>query len=251
MIVSRWEGTGPSFSHTPTLTRVCSGGPGQVLQPREWKNTVKISDLPLLGTGNTVIEAVKVLVEHGVQPSVIILLSLFSTPHCESRGCQGTQEPARVCLVGKSDTSYALRTVQGTCSFANNDNNLRREGRFCFWIIKLRVNSKGFGVGQQEGEGVLTPNGKTANGQAYLKAGICSAARYTKRFMQRRTNGGRCCHCSGPSQPVAGAELFRHQKITSSVGNMRSMKLQNRPVCMLQSWTCAGRSKKGTSVSVK
>ncbi|NXM20370.1 UPP phosphoribosyltransferase, partial [Ploceus nigricollis] len=32
-------------------------------------------------TGNTVIEAVKVLVEHGVQPSVIILLSLFSTPH--------------------------------------------------------------------------------------------------------------------------------------------------------------------------
>ncbi|XP_017672177.1 PREDICTED: uracil phosphoribosyltransferase homolog [Lepidothrix coronata] len=33
------------------------------------------------GTGNTVIEAVKVLVEHGVQPSVIILLSLFSTPH--------------------------------------------------------------------------------------------------------------------------------------------------------------------------
>ncbi|NWZ33387.1 UPP phosphoribosyltransferase, partial [Brachypodius atriceps] len=35
----------------------------------------------LSGTGNTVIEAVKVLVEHGVQPSVIILLSLFSTPH--------------------------------------------------------------------------------------------------------------------------------------------------------------------------
>ncbi|XP_032703615.1 uracil phosphoribosyltransferase homolog isoform X3 [Lontra canadensis] len=33
------------------------------------------------GTGNTVIEAVKVLIEHGVQPSVIILLSLFSTPH--------------------------------------------------------------------------------------------------------------------------------------------------------------------------
>ncbi|XP_068871771.1 uracil phosphoribosyltransferase homolog isoform X1 [Aphelocoma coerulescens] len=36
---------------------------------------------PILSTGNTVIEAVKVLVEHGVQPSVIILLSLFSTPH--------------------------------------------------------------------------------------------------------------------------------------------------------------------------
>lgn len=35
------------------------------------------------GTGNTVIEAVKVLIEHGVQPSVIILLSLFSTPHGE------------------------------------------------------------------------------------------------------------------------------------------------------------------------
>jgi hypothetical protein len=37
----------------------------------------------VLGTGNTVIEAVKVLIEHGVQPSVIILLSLFSTPHGE------------------------------------------------------------------------------------------------------------------------------------------------------------------------
>ncbi|XP_012311200.1 uracil phosphoribosyltransferase homolog isoform X2 [Aotus nancymaae] len=36
---------------------------------------------PILSTGNTVIEAVKVLIEHGVQPSVIILLSLFSTPH--------------------------------------------------------------------------------------------------------------------------------------------------------------------------
>ncbi|XP_027552033.1 uracil phosphoribosyltransferase homolog [Neopelma chrysocephalum] len=36
---------------------------------------------PILSTGNTVIEAVKVLVEHGVQPNVIILLSLFSTPH--------------------------------------------------------------------------------------------------------------------------------------------------------------------------
>ncbi|NXP36919.1 UPP phosphoribosyltransferase, partial [Leiothrix lutea] len=42
-------------------------------------NPVPLSALP--GTGNTVIEAVKVLVEHGVQPSVIILLSLFSTPH--------------------------------------------------------------------------------------------------------------------------------------------------------------------------
>ncbi|XP_064422588.1 uracil phosphoribosyltransferase homolog [Latimeria chalumnae] len=36
---------------------------------------------PILSTGNTVIEAVKVLIEHGVQPSHIILLSLFSTPH--------------------------------------------------------------------------------------------------------------------------------------------------------------------------
>nr|XP_019603535.1 PREDICTED: uracil phosphoribosyltransferase homolog [Rhinolophus sinicus]XP_019603536.1 PREDICTED: uracil phosphoribosyltransferase homolog [Rhinolophus sinicus] len=36
---------------------------------------------PILSTGNTVIEAVKVLIEHGVQPNVIIVLSLFSTPH--------------------------------------------------------------------------------------------------------------------------------------------------------------------------
>ncbi|XP_037636222.1 uracil phosphoribosyltransferase homolog [Sebastes umbrosus] len=36
---------------------------------------------PILSTGNTVIEAVKVLIEHGVQPRHIMLLSLFSTPH--------------------------------------------------------------------------------------------------------------------------------------------------------------------------
>uniref|UniRef100_A0A3B5Q4L9 Uracil phosphoribosyltransferase homolog n=1 Tax=Xiphophorus maculatus TaxID=8083 RepID=A0A3B5Q4L9_XIPMA len=36
---------------------------------------------PILSTGNTVIEAVRVLIEHGVQPKHIILLSLFSTPH--------------------------------------------------------------------------------------------------------------------------------------------------------------------------
>uniref|UniRef100_A0A3Q2YNM4 Uracil phosphoribosyltransferase homolog n=2 Tax=Hippocampus comes TaxID=109280 RepID=A0A3Q2YNM4_HIPCM len=36
---------------------------------------------PILSTGNTVIEAVKVLIEHGVLPKHIILLSLFSTPH--------------------------------------------------------------------------------------------------------------------------------------------------------------------------
>ncbi|KGL94501.1 Uracil phosphoribosyltransferase, partial [Charadrius vociferus] len=36
---------------------------------------------PILSTGNAVIEAVKVLLEHSAQPSVINLLSLFSTPH--------------------------------------------------------------------------------------------------------------------------------------------------------------------------
>nr|XP_046177675.1 uracil phosphoribosyltransferase homolog isoform X3 [Oncorhynchus gorbuscha] len=36
---------------------------------------------PILSTGNTVIEAVRVLTEHGLQPKHIILLSLFSTPH--------------------------------------------------------------------------------------------------------------------------------------------------------------------------
>lgn len=39
------------------------------------------------GTGNTVIEAVRVLIEHGVQPKHIILLSLFSTPHGEPALC--------------------------------------------------------------------------------------------------------------------------------------------------------------------
>uniref|UniRef100_A0A8C9H7Z9 Uracil phosphoribosyltransferase homolog n=1 Tax=Piliocolobus tephrosceles TaxID=591936 RepID=A0A8C9H7Z9_9PRIM len=50
-----------------------------------FKINVKVANafgyLLISGTGNTVIEAVKVLIEHGVQPSVIILLSLFSTPH--------------------------------------------------------------------------------------------------------------------------------------------------------------------------
>ncbi|XP_017574299.1 uracil phosphoribosyltransferase homolog isoform X2 [Pygocentrus nattereri] len=36
---------------------------------------------PILSSGNTVVEAVRVLTDHGVQPSHIILLSLFSTPH--------------------------------------------------------------------------------------------------------------------------------------------------------------------------
>ncbi|XP_041930131.1 uracil phosphoribosyltransferase homolog [Alosa sapidissima] len=36
---------------------------------------------PILSTGNTVIEAVRVLIEHSVLPRHIILLSLFSTPH--------------------------------------------------------------------------------------------------------------------------------------------------------------------------
>lgn len=36
---------------------------------------------PILSTGNTVIEAVRVLNEHGLQSKHIILLSLFSTPH--------------------------------------------------------------------------------------------------------------------------------------------------------------------------
>ncbi|KAG7314360.1 hypothetical protein KOW79_021663 [Hemibagrus wyckioides] len=36
---------------------------------------------PILSTGNTVIEAVRVLKEHGLQAKHIILLSLFSTPH--------------------------------------------------------------------------------------------------------------------------------------------------------------------------
>ncbi|MCI4394720.1 hypothetical protein PGIGA_G00171910 [Pangasianodon gigas] len=36
---------------------------------------------PILSTGNTVIEAVRVLKEHGLQAKHILLLSLFSTPH--------------------------------------------------------------------------------------------------------------------------------------------------------------------------
>ncbi|KAG7329043.1 hypothetical protein KOW79_007217 [Hemibagrus wyckioides] len=36
---------------------------------------------PILSSGNAVIEAVRVLIDHAVQPSHIILLSLFSTPH--------------------------------------------------------------------------------------------------------------------------------------------------------------------------
>ncbi|XP_047013020.1 uracil phosphoribosyltransferase homolog isoform X2 [Ictalurus punctatus] len=36
---------------------------------------------PILSSGNAVVEAVRVLIDHGVQASRIILLSLFSTPH--------------------------------------------------------------------------------------------------------------------------------------------------------------------------
>ncbi|XP_076878926.1 uracil phosphoribosyltransferase homolog isoform X2 [Brachyhypopomus gauderio] len=36
---------------------------------------------PILSSGSTVVEAIRVLIEHGVHTSHIILLSLFSTPH--------------------------------------------------------------------------------------------------------------------------------------------------------------------------
>lgn len=67
-------------SHT-TVNTDSLGWPRASSSTRRKEEKKKISLFPLLGTGNTVIEAVKVLVEHGVQPSVIILLSLFSTPH--------------------------------------------------------------------------------------------------------------------------------------------------------------------------
>lgn len=35
---------------------------------------------PIMSTGNTIIKATKVLLEHGVQPENIILLNLFCTP---------------------------------------------------------------------------------------------------------------------------------------------------------------------------
>uniref|UniRef100_A0A673C449 Uracil phosphoribosyltransferase homolog n=1 Tax=Sphaeramia orbicularis TaxID=375764 RepID=A0A673C449_9TELE len=61
---------------------------------------------PILSTGNTVIEAVRVLIEHGVQPRHIILLSLFSTPHgkpqqpayCRCSSSPPTPTPAHTLL---------------------------------------------------------------------------------------------------------------------------------------------------------
>lgn len=35
---------------------------------------------PIMSTGNTIVKATKVLLEHGVQPENIILLNLFCTP---------------------------------------------------------------------------------------------------------------------------------------------------------------------------
>uniref|UniRef100_A0A3Q0RER8 Uracil phosphoribosyltransferase homolog n=1 Tax=Amphilophus citrinellus TaxID=61819 RepID=A0A3Q0RER8_AMPCI len=51
---------------------------------------------PILSTGNTVIEAVRVLIEHGVQPKHIILLSLFSTPH--GKPDSSTQHSSPACF---------------------------------------------------------------------------------------------------------------------------------------------------------
>ncbi|NXD61957.1 UPP phosphoribosyltransferase, partial [Eolophus roseicapillus] len=68
-------------SVTPQCEHGCSWVAEDKFSSKGRGEIINISLLPLSGTGNTVIEAVKVLVEHGVQPSVIILLSLFSTPH--------------------------------------------------------------------------------------------------------------------------------------------------------------------------
>ncbi|NWS09023.1 UPP phosphoribosyltransferase, partial [Motacilla alba] len=74
-----WERTESPRNHTNSTTGVL-----RQLRISSSTRAKPLNPLPLFGlsgTGNTVIEAVKVLVEHGVQPSVIILLSLFSTPH--------------------------------------------------------------------------------------------------------------------------------------------------------------------------
>lgn len=61
------------------------------------------------GTGNTVIEAVRVLKEHRVQPKHIILLSLFSTPHGKPDSSTQLQSPpARFCLPPRSHTLSSI-----------------------------------------------------------------------------------------------------------------------------------------------
>ena len=48
--------------------------------------------LPFLDSGATIIEAVKVLFEHGVKEENIIFLNLFATPHgkCNTDDCKYT-----------------------------------------------------------------------------------------------------------------------------------------------------------------
>lgn len=87
------------------------------------------------------------LVEHGVQPSVIILLSLFSTPHGE---CQGP---------GVSPA--------GDRDIITQD----RQGRAVPVPRQQRFAHSRFGVGSEEGL-----NGRTANARGFLKAGVCSTA---------------------------------------------------------------------------
>lgn len=60
------------------------------------------------GTGNTVIEAVKVLIEHGVQPRHIILLSLFSTPHGRTDAAGRPRQP----IGFRSPSSLSQRVPQ-------------------------------------------------------------------------------------------------------------------------------------------
>lgn len=144
VMVFQWERTVSSFSHTPTFTRTLPGGLGHDLQPGGGK--LKISPFPLPGTGNTVIEAVKVLVEHGVQPSVIILLSLFSTPHGELWGRGGQSSGHR----HGEHRQQQRRSAQG-------------RGCWGFWAelpevgVKRDLSGVGSGAGEQEGKGPVTP----------------------------------------------------------------------------------------------
>lgn len=164
---------------TQPHTRIGAGIAPAGLRMSPSSRKTKISLFPLLGTGNTVIEAVKVLIEHGVQPSVIILLSLFSTPHGKSRGCAGRQRCSCLCHpAGKASGSPALQAAAKSASLANKDTSSTLLRKDLFSSMNFETESEhwhmwhGQGRRLAEQKGPVTPHGKTATGEAFLSAGI-------------------------------------------------------------------------------
>lgn len=127
--------------------------------------------------------------------------------------------------MGKSYISHTLQTAVKSCSLANNESSItflrRKVFGGGFWLnCKTEGEQRCVWCGQWSGlaerKRPVTPNGKTANGKVFLKAGIGSAARYTKCFSGSQSNASPAValDCSSPQMVLSqSANRNHYQKI--------------------------------------